>query len=142
MLLVPGGYGTRGSPPGLDEAVEFIRSRFPSLKYVITVCTGARLAARAGILDGKRATTNKSAWVDTKALAPDVKWVAHARWVVDGKCWTSAGVSAGIDVTLAWIEEVYGKEKATNVGNVMEYERHEDSRWDPFAVLHGLPKDE
>lgn len=142
VLLIPGGFGTRISSPGIDQALEFIRSRFPSLKYLITVCTGSRLAAQAGVLNGLRATTNKKAWFETKAIAPDVKWVAHARWVVDGKCWTSAGVSAGIDVTLAWIEKVYGKEKATEVANGMEYERHEDPNWDPFAVLRGLPQDE
>ncbi|KFZ11714.1 hypothetical protein V501_04587, partial [Pseudogymnoascus sp. VKM F-4519 (FW-2642)] len=91
VLLIPGGYGTRGSPPGLEDAIDFIRSRFPKLKYMITVCTGSRLAARAGVLDGLRATTNKRAWLDTREMAPGVKWVAHARWVVDGKCWTSAG---------------------------------------------------
>lgn len=142
VLLIPGGYGTRGSPPGLEDAIAFIRARFPELKYMITVCTGARLAARAGVLEGKQATTNKRAWLDTREMAPGVKWVAHARWVVDGKCWTSAGVSAGIDVVLAWVEEVYGREKAEEVAGVMEYERHEDSRWDPFAVANGLPEDE
>jgi transcriptional regulator GlxA family with amidase domain len=142
VLFIPGGYGTRGSPPGLDEAIDFIRARFPELKYMITVCTGSRLAARSGVLDGLRATTNKRAWLDTREMAPAVKWVAHARWVVDGKCWTSAGVSAGIDVVLAWMEEVYGREKAEEVAGVMEYERHEDSRWDPFAVSNGLPADE
>jgi transcriptional regulator GlxA family with amidase domain len=142
VLLIPGGYGTRGSPPGLDEAIDFIRARFPELKYMITVCTGSRLAARSGVLDGLRATTNKRAWLDTREMAPAVKWVAHARWVVDGKCWTSAGVSAGIDVVLAWMEKVYGREKAEEVAGVMEYERHEDSKWDPFAVSNGLPADE
>jgi transcriptional regulator GlxA family with amidase domain len=141
VLLIPGGWGTRASSPAMDELISFIKDRYPSLKYLITVCTGSRLAAMAGVLDGKRATTNKRAWESTKALGLNVKWVSHARWVADGNCWTSSGVTAGIDVIFAWIEEVYGREVATEVANVIEYERHEDSTWDPFADLYNLPDD-
>lgn len=61
VLLVPGGLGS--DDKGTEEAVEFIKERYPTLQSLITVCTGADLAARAGVLDGKRATTNKMAWV-------------------------------------------------------------------------------
>ncbi len=84
------------------------------------MCNGAGLAARAGVLDGKRATTNKSVWARTIALGPKVKWVAEARWVTDGNVWTSSGVSAGIDVTIAFISAVYGEVNATNIANGME----------------------
>ncbi|KAJ5155560.1 hypothetical protein N7492_008363 [Penicillium capsulatum] len=138
VLLVPGGLGTRGSGPEVQKTIAFIRDTYPHLKYLITVCTGSGLAARAGILDGRKATTNKMAWKDMQALAPQVNWVPRARWVTDGNIWSSSGVSAGIDVTLAWIEEVYGKEKARKIANGMEYSRHEDPSWDPFAELYGL----
>lgn len=59
--------------------------------------------------------------------------MAKARWVVDGNVWTSSGVSAGIDATLAFIEEVYGREEASSIADLMEYERHADASWDPFA---------
>lgn len=59
--------------------------------------------------------------------------MAKARWVVDGNVWTSSGVSAGIDATLAFIEEVYGGEEAASIADLMEYERHTDPSWDPFA---------
>lgn len=72
------------------------------------------------------------------SLRPPVHWVSHARWVTDGNIWTSSGVSAGIDATLAWIEEVYGKEKAQNIANEIEYSRHENASRDPFAGLHGV----
>jgi putative intracellular protease/amidase len=58
---VPGGIGS--DHEGTDKIAEFIRYRYPSLKYLITVCTGADLAARAGVLDGRKATTNKKVWV-------------------------------------------------------------------------------
>jgi putative intracellular protease/amidase len=61
VLLVPGGLGS--SDKDTDPLVEFIRERFSSLMYLITICTGADLAARAGVLDGRKATTNKSVWV-------------------------------------------------------------------------------
>jgi transcriptional regulator GlxA family with amidase domain len=137
VLLIPGGLGNRDPGPGIQAVIEFTRKIYPSLKYLITVCTGAVLAARAGVLDGKRATTNKRAWKLTE-LRPEVEWVPQARWVVDGNIWTSSGVSAGMDVTFAFIGAVYGAEVAEEVANVLEYERHVDSSWDPFAGLAGL----
>lgn len=138
VLLVPGGLGSRGSPPEVTAAVEFIRDVYPHLKYLITVCTGSGLATRAGVLDGKRATTNKMAWREITALGPRVDWVARARWVQDGKVWSSSGVSAGIDVAFAWIESVFGEEVADKIAMGMEYERRRDPSYDTFAEVHGL----
>lgn len=138
VLLVPGGLGARGSSTPVLETIAFIRDIYPQLKYLITVCTGSGLAARAGILNGRRATTNKRAWKEITALAPEVNWVARARWVTDGNIWTSSGVSAGIDVTLAWIEDIFGKEKAQFIADTSEYTRHLDPHLDPFAELYGL----
>jgi transcriptional regulator GlxA family with amidase domain len=67
-----------------------------------------------------------------------VKWITHARWVQDGNIWTSSGVTAGIDVLFAWMEAVYGNATATGVANGLEYERHLNSSWDPFADLYNL----
>lgn len=136
VLIVPGGLGTRTAD--VSEIVTFIKNIYPRLQYLITVCTGAGLAARSGVLDGKRATTNKTLWKITTELGPNVKWIPHARWVTDGNVWTSAGISAGIDVIFAFIGEVYGDEIATTLANNMEYERHMDPSWDPFAELHHL----
>ncbi|TFK81226.1 class I glutamine amidotransferase-like protein [Polyporus arcularius HHB13444] len=135
VLLVPGGLGTREHWPSSAPAVTFIEKTYPKLKYLITVCTGAGLAARAGVLDGKRATTNKFVWKETTSWRPQVKWVKLARYVVDGNCWTAAGVSAGIDVTLAWIAHVYGEKVARTAANHMEYEWRDDRNWDPFAYV-------
>ncbi|KAJ5930003.1 hypothetical protein N7466_005496 [Penicillium verhagenii] len=138
VLLVPGGLGTRGDSPLIEEVITFIQDTYPKLRYLITVCTGAGLAARAGVLDGKKATTNKKAWYETVALRSQVEWVSHARWVADGNIWTSSGVSAGMDATLAWIAEVFGEKTATDIANGNEYTRQEDSSIDPFADLYGL----
>ncbi|KAI1785749.1 class I glutamine amidotransferase-like protein [Ganoderma leucocontextum] len=135
VLLIPGGIGVMEETAG--PTVEFVKKTYPKLKYLITVCNGASVAATAGVLDGKRATTNKAAWKIATAAGPNVNWVKTARYVVDGNCWTSAGVSAGIDVTLAWISKIFGEEKARFVANGMEYEWRDDPNWDPFAYMFG-----
>ncbi|KAH6995214.1 DJ-1/PfpI family protein [Ilyonectria destructans] len=131
VLIIPGGLGSRS--PHLTTTIEYVASIYPKLKYLISICTGAIIAAKSGVLDGRRATTNKASWSSTIANGPKVDWVPHARWVVDGNIWTSSGISAGIDATLAFIEEVYGSDTATYISNLMEYERHTDPSWDPFS---------
>ena len=138
VLIIPGGAGTRAPSPLLNSTIDFVASRYPSLQYLITVCTGAGIAARAGVLDHKHATTNKKAWAQTTALGTKVKWVARARWVTDGNIWSTSGVSAGIDGLLAWMDAVYGRATATQIANHMEYERRLDSTDDPFAAIYGL----
>jgi len=120
VLIVPGGLGSRAPPPTLNATIDFVRERYPTLQYLITVCTGAGIAARAGVLDGKHATTNKRAWAQTTALGPKVKWVPQARWISDGNIWTTSGVAAGTDGFLAWLEAVYGIATAKTVSDGME----------------------
>ena len=90
VLLVPGGGGMR--VPNVTAISEYIVKVFPKVQYFLTVCTGSGLAARAGVLDGRYATTNKIAFNQMNGYGPKVKWVAPARWVVDGNVWTSSGV--------------------------------------------------
>ena len=137
VLIVPGGGGTRA--PTLNSTIAFVRDIYPKLDYLLTVCTGAGIAARAGLLDGRKATTNKAAWNQTTALRPQVNWVSHARWVVDGNIWTTSGVSAGIDGTLAFVQKFWGAEQANKTARAMEYEPHTNASWDPFAEYYGLP---
>lgn len=92
ILLVPGGLGMRRGNSS-EPVVDFVRKTYPKVKYLLTTCTGAGVAARAGVLDGKRATTNKAAWNEIVKMGPNVKWVSPARWTVDGNIWTSSGVS-------------------------------------------------
>ncbi|OJJ72924.1 hypothetical protein ASPBRDRAFT_81985, partial [Aspergillus brasiliensis CBS 101740] len=131
VLFIPGGWGTRAPLP---EYVEYIRTVYPTLKYLLTVCTGGKLAARAGVLDGKRATTNKNDWEAVVRDAPRVEWVREARWVVDrSDVWSSAGVSAGVDLMFAWVESIWGKEVAERVERVLEFRRWREADVDPFV---------
>jgi transcriptional regulator GlxA family with amidase domain len=135
VLLVPGGHGTRAP---LADAVRFIADAYPALQYALSICTGAALLARAGVLDGRRATTNKKAWAWATAQGPRVRWEPVARWCVDGNVWTAAGVAAGMDCTLAFIAHVHGRNIALALADDAEYEWHQDAGWDPYAAIHGL----
>jgi len=136
-ILVPGGMGTRTEIDN-QAMLSFLRTRVAEAELAMTVCTGTALFAKAGVLDGHRATTNKMLFQWVADQGPKVEWVKQARWVEDGKFATSSGVSAGMDMALAVIERLYGKEmsKALEVGT--EYDRHTDASWDPFAKIHGL----
>ncbi|MGY0490473.1 GlxA family transcriptional regulator [Streptomyces sp. WG-D5] len=111
-LLVPGGQGTRDPDHRL---IDWLRSGAPRAQRLVSVCTGAILLARAGLLDGRRATTH---WAYCDRLARD-----HPRidvdpdpiYVRDGNVATSAGVTAGIDLALALVEEDHGRDVALTV---------------------------
>ncbi|MFB7599607.1 GlxA family transcriptional regulator [Streptomyces sp. NPDC056160] len=111
-LLVPGGEGTRRGDPRL---VEWVRGHGPRAPRLVSVCTGAILLAEAGLLDGRRATTH---WAYCAKLArdhPAVRVDADPIFVRDGHVVTSAGVTAGIDLALALVEEDLGRDAALAV---------------------------
>jgi transcriptional regulator GlxA family with amidase domain len=137
VLLIPGGIGTRTQMTNAPFLAELKRLAEAS-RLVATVCTGSFLLARTGLLDGRKATSNKRVFQLVKTNAPKVNWVAKARWVEDGKYFTSSGVSAGMDMALAIIARLRGREKSLEIANRAEYEWHEDSSWDPFAAAAGL----
>jgi transcriptional regulator GlxA family with amidase domain len=139
VILVPGGMGTRNEVKN-PAMLEWLRKRAADADAVTSVCTGSAVLAAAGLLDGKRATTNKRAFKWVTEHGPRVNWVKEARWVEDGKFATSSGVSAGIDMALAQIAHIYGQETADQVAIAMEYDWHRDASWDPFAKVHGLVK--
>ncbi|KAI1459853.1 class I glutamine amidotransferase-like protein [Annulohypoxylon moriforme] len=140
VIIVPGGAGARDIN-GTQPHVDWLRGRFddPDLDYMMTVCTGASLLARTGKIAGRNATTNKAAfnWVKSVEHAEDVNWIAKARWVVDGNVWTSSGVSAGTDMTLGWIEHLYGKNESESMRIELEWNALNQTD-DPFAAYYGL----
>jgi len=137
LLLVPGGIGTRREVHN-PVLLDWLRIRSADAAIVTSVCTGAALLARSGLLDGLRATTNKRAFAWVVSQGPAVNWIKQARWVEEGKFATSAGVSAGIDMALALIARIVDADAAEAVALTMEYEWHRDPAWDPFAKIHGL----
>jgi putative intracellular protease/amidase len=137
VLLIPGGKGTRREVSNAPF-LEVIRRQAAGARFVATVCTGSGLLARTGALDGRRATSNKFAFSWAVAQGPNVTWVPEARWVEDGKFFTSSGVSAGIDMALGLIERIFDRETSLRAANWAEYEWNDDKDWDPFAKLNGL----
>ena len=137
VLMVPGGIGTRNNAT-LDQVAAFIAETFPRVDYLFSVCTGAAAAAKAGVLDGKQATTNKRSWAFVTAFGPNVEWVTHARWVEDGNIWTTSGIAAGIDGMFAFISAIYGDDVSDSIAIGNEYERELNSTNDPFADYYGL----
>ena len=137
LILVPGGFGTRTEAEN-PRMLDFLRRRGADAEVVMSVCTGAALLARSGLLDGKRATTNKMFFQWGADQGPNVQWVKEARWVEDGKLVTSSGVSAGIDMALAVIGRLYGTDMSERLAVAAEYDWHRDAGWDPFARVHGL----
>ncbi len=137
IILVPGGFGTRAMAK--DEGfLHWLRTKAEETEIVASVCTGALLLACAGLLDGRRATTNKLCWAEITGYAPRVNWMRQARWVDDGKFVTASGVSAGMDMALALIERIWGAERREQIRIGAEYDWHSDPNWDPFAKVHGL----
>jgi transcriptional regulator GlxA family with amidase domain len=130
VLIVPGGVGTRND---MSAEIDFVKRMYPTLKAVLSVCTGSTILARAGILDGRRATTNKRAYKWATSTGPNVNWVGEARWVVDGNIVTGSGISAGIDATYAFVSLNYGEKIAQELADSAEYVRWTDADHDPFA---------
>jgi len=120
------------------EKIDFIKKQAPGAKYVMSVCAGAIALASAGILDGKRATTNKKLFRLIAAVtSKQIIWVPKARWVVEGNVWTSSGVSAGADMALAFLDHLVGSHITSWIRGAIEIpEKGPDD--DDFAVVHGL----
>lgn len=120
VLLLPGGFGTR---PEMDneKMIDFIRTQGQNAEWVTSVCTGAMLLHRAGFLEGKRATTHWGAIGELENLGGDTTIVRDERWVHDGNVITSAGVSAGIDMSLYLISLLRDPAAAMRVQQMMEY---------------------
>lgn len=132
VLLVPGGMGVYA----MLEDERFI-ARLAELAgqatYVLSVCNGAFLYAKAGVFDGCRATTYKARMGKAEELFPAVKWERNARWTVDGNLYVSSGVSAGIDMALGFIADICGRELAEKTARYAEYTWNDDPTDDPFA---------
>lgn len=136
LLLVPGGQGTRqlvGNKPFLTALAAWAAQ----VQTCLAVCTGSALLAAAGCLNALRATSNKKAFEWVKSVSPEVDWQPVARWVKDGKFYTSSGVSAGMDMTLGFIADAYGTALAEEAALHTEYVWQRNPEVDLFAAHYG-----
>ena len=117
-LLIPGGMGTRKQIEN-KSLIDFVATQAESCKVILSVCTGSFILHSAGFLKSRKATTHFS-MLDNLRDLKDVE-VVEKRFVKDGKIWTSAGVSAGIDMALELIAQEAGEETAGEVQLYAEY---------------------
>lgn len=130
IFLIPGGggysptLGPYGSRKEMNNPVllGWIREQNKTAELVLSVCTGSLILAKAGLLDGLSATTHWKAIDQLKEAAPATKVVDDQRWVDNGRIIVSAGVSAGIDMSLHVISTLLGDAVANQTARYMQYD--------------------
>jgi transcriptional regulator GlxA family with amidase domain len=138
VLFVPGGLGTRKLHKD-EVCMNGLRAIAQRALVVMTVCTGSLLLASTNLLDGRIATTNKRAFNMIEETYPNVKWQKSARWCVDGKYYTSSGVSAGMDLAYFFLQELFGNKNAFLTSQLCEYVPSTSANADPFIEYVPVP---
>lgn len=121
IVLVPGGFGTRREMHN-EAMLNWVRTASRDAELVLSVCTGALILGRAGLLDGLEATTHFGAYDELRAAAPLCRVRSDMRYIDAGRVITSAGVSAGIDMSLHVVARLLGPAVAQETARYMEYE--------------------
>ncbi|WP_235995713.1 DJ-1/PfpI family protein [Burkholderia aenigmatica] len=132
ILMVPGGMGARKEVHN-PALLEFLRKQDKGTEWTTAVCTGSAILAKAGILKGRRATSNKLAYEFAVNQDRSVLWQGSARWVIDGKYVTSSGVSAGTDMAIGLVEKLYNRQTADKIARETEYVWNDNPTMDPFS---------
>lgn len=133
ILVIPGGRGTRELVKA-EEFLSMLKEMAEESCYCLSICTGSALLAKTGLLNDRKATSNKKAFDWVTSINPKVNWIRNARWVVDGKYYTSSGVSAGMDMALGFIKDCFGETEALTIAEHIEYIWNSDSNKDVFAI--------
>lgn len=120
ILIVPGGIGTRKLIDN-STVINWIENCAPTAELVLSVCTGALLLAKAGLLEGLQATTHHKALELLRELAPHTTIIENQRFVDNGKIITSGGIAAGIDMSLHVVSKLLGAAQAEKTAEHMEY---------------------
>lgn len=120
FLLIPGGFGTRALLKD-DVLISWIVRTSDDCETVLSVCSGALVLARAGLLDGLSATTHHQVFGELEGLAPATTIVKEQRFVDNGQIITAAGVTAGIDMSLYFVSRLYGRQTAEQTARYMEW---------------------
>jgi len=120
VLVIPGGVVT--AELERPEVIRWIAERHAAAMLTASVCTGAFLLARAGLLAGKSATTHWEDIADLRAMFPDIVVIEGRRWVDAGRVVTSGGISAGIDMSLHLVERLAGRDLALATARQMEFD--------------------
>jgi len=125
ILIVPGGYGTR-TLLNNEILLKWIKAVSDKANITASVCTGSLLLAKAGLLEGKRATTHWGAIEALKSISKDIQVITERR-VVNDEIITSAGVSSGIDMAFMIVENLYGEQVASDTSKYIEFHRSKEN---------------
>ncbi len=120
VFIIPGGFATREEKDN-PATIEWVQAAARDAEVSASVCTGSYILQRAGLLTGKKATTHWFAMQEFISLGDDFEAVTETRWVDEGNVITSAGVSAGIDMSLHLVGRLWSPEVARRVQLAMEY---------------------
>jgi transcriptional regulator GlxA family with amidase domain len=127
LLIVPGGWGTRKQVKN-DRLVKWIADRSAQAKLTASVCTGSSLLGKAGLLDGRESTTHFQAFDFLRQTAPKTKIREDVLFTLEEPTFTSAGVSAGIDLALRIVSHFFGTEVGMATARHMEYSYPQSNR--------------
>ena len=125
ILIIPGGFGTR-TLLNNESLLKWIKAVSAKANITASVCTGSLLLAKAGLLEGKRATTHWGAIEALKSISKDIT-VINDRRIVNDEIITSAGVSSGIDMAFMIVENLYGEQVASDTAKYIEFHRSKEN---------------
>lgn len=128
--------GLLAPAPSSNGLLSFLRKAMPVTRRIASICTGAFILAEAGLLDGRRATTHWLIARDLQAHYPEVRMEEDRIFIIDGPIWTSAGMTAGVDLALGMLEEDFGREIARSVAQrLVVYHRRAGGQSQHSALL-------
>jgi transcriptional regulator GlxA family with amidase domain len=122
ILIIPGGKGARENEVKNDIIINWVRQQMKEVKLMTSVCTGALLLAKAGLLEGLKATTHWASIQTFKKDFPNVEVMENVKFVDEGHIITSAGISAGINMSFHIVKNLLGVEIAEETAKNMEYD--------------------
>jgi len=138
-LVLPGGSGSQAASADPD-LIAFVRAAASRCRRVAAVCTGAFIAAAAGLLDGRRVTTHWAAAAELQSAYPALEVDPGPLYIRDGQVWTSAGVTAGIDLALAMVADDLGAGVAQTLARSMVMFLHRPGGQTQFAATAWAPR--
>ncbi|WCL50634.1 DJ-1/PfpI family protein [Leptospira sp. GIMC2001] len=120
ILIIPGGTGTRNLLEN-DTILNWIKNSYEISQFTFTVCSGSRLLGKIGLINNIKYTTHHEVFEDMIKIAPKALLIKNERFIDSGKILSSAGISAGIDLSLYMVEKLFGNKIMEQTKTYMEY---------------------
>ncbi len=121
ILIIPGGNG-RKIEMNNSILLDWIKEKFSSLEFLLSVCTGAFILGKTGLLDGAKAATHHYSYEEFEKTFPNIKLVKNVKFIDSGKIITAAGVSSGINMSLHMISKLFGEELSKKTAEHIEFD--------------------